>query len=141
MSYACQSCGKHTRVHDTRDNIRVRRCTANHRLKSIELPYDAYLAEQTELAYLRALREAVQPQLDAFALELLEKPFVPEPNAHRNRRLTSRFMKNVTWESSKNRFIVRVHYKKVRITLYKGPDLFEAACLILSWKNKHDYRL
>ena len=139
MSYACTTCGKATRIHDTRGVLRIRKCSSNHRERTIEIPFERHEANLLELDYLRALREAIQPQLDAFALELLNLPFSPEPNAYRHLKKNPRYLKNVIWEPGKKRFIVRVHYKRIRLTLYTGPDLFEAACIVLSWKNKHDY--
>lgn len=57
---------------------------------------------------------------------------------NRNRRVfhnSSTRIAGVTWESAG--WKVRVYHNKVRQTLHKGPDFFEACCVRKSWENKY----
>jgi hypothetical protein len=134
MSYKCQTCGKNTRTHDTRGSIRTRICSSNHRHKSIEVPLEDFEEQSEELCYLRALKQAIQPNLKISNID-----FSPEPIA-RKKVKNSFGIPGLTYKPPPHdRFHVRTHFRKKRITLYYGPDLFLAACAIFSWKNKHDY--
>lgn len=132
MSYPCQVCGRHTITQDTRGNIRTRKCSQKHRHFSIEIPLGTYQEEQEELYYLRALKLVVNPTLDTSQIE-----FSPELNCRK--QLPNKHKLTGITQKPNHNFHARVYFQKERITVYHGPDFFEAACRILSWKNKHDY--
>lgn len=132
MSFKCLTCGKNTRTHDTRGSVRTRKCSSNHRHKSIEVPLDEYNDQVEELCYLRALKAVVKPSLDISNIY-----FSPEPVPRKYSKSPFQLPGLTYKPAPHNRFHVRTYFLKKRITLYYGPDLFLAACAIFSWKNKH----